>query len=101
MFFLNRNERFPENFYELKNICNENDQKQPTVLILKYTKVGYNPLHQDLYGVIFFPFQLVFLLIRPNEDFTGGEFVFTTKSKNPIESDCLKSYDRRYACNYN
>lgn len=80
MSFVNRNERFPDNFYELKSICNENGQKQPTVLILKYTRGGYNTLHQDLYGVIFFPFQLVFLLSRPNHDFTGGEFVLTQQN---------------------
>ena len=35
---------------------------------------GYNCLHQDLYGDIFFPFQVVFTLNQQNEDYTGGEF---------------------------
>ena len=39
--------------------------KKPTVLILKYGKRGYNTLHQDLYGEIFFPFQVVFFLNEP------------------------------------
>jgi hypothetical protein len=34
-------------------------------------------LHQDLYGEIFFPFQLVFFLNEPDHDYTGGEFVLT------------------------
>ena len=37
---------------------------------------GYNTLRQDLYGEIFFPFQLVFFLNEPEVDYTG-EFVLT------------------------
>ena len=40
-------------------------------------KGGYNTLHQDLYGEIFFPFQLVFFLNEPDDDYTGEEFVLT------------------------
>ena len=77
MKMLNMKTEFPDRFDELKTLCHENNQKQPTVLILKYGKGGHNTLHQDLYGAIFFPFQVVFFLNEPDVDYTGGEFVLT------------------------
>ncbi|MEO5996122.1 MAG: 2OG-Fe(II) oxygenase [Chitinophagaceae bacterium] len=67
--------QFPANLDELQKICQDNHQTKPTVLILKYGKGGHNTLHQDLYGEIFFPIQLVLFLNEPDEDYTGGEFV--------------------------
>ncbi len=72
---LNIDKAFPETHEELLQICQENEQLRPTPLILKYTEGGFNTLHQDLYGDVWFPFQLVIFLNEPNRDFTGGEFV--------------------------
>ena len=77
MNMLDMKRRFPDKFDELQRLCQENNQTKPTVLILKYGKGGYNTLHQDLYGEIFFPLQLVFFLNEPDDDYTGGEFVLT------------------------
>ncbi|UUZ95594.1 2OG-Fe(II) oxygenase [Paenibacillus sp. P25] len=55
--------------------CYEHGQVRPTPLILKYETGGYNCLHQDLYGEVFFPFQVVFALNRREQDYTGGEFL--------------------------
>jgi uncharacterized protein len=74
---LNIEKEFPDQFDEFQRLCHDNNQTKPTVLILKYGKGGYNTLHQDLYGDIFFPFQLVLFLNEPDEDYTGGEFVLT------------------------
>lgn len=68
---------FPDTHQELQELCHTNGQLKPTVLILKYGKGGYNTLHQDLYGDIFFPIQVVLFLNEPDVDYTGGEFVLT------------------------
>lgn len=74
---LNIATHFPDTHQELLKQCQENNQTKATVLILKYSKGGYNTLHQDLYGEVYFPIQTVLFLNEPEEDFTGGEFVLT------------------------
>jgi hypothetical protein len=75
MHILNIDKTFPDSFEELQQQCQDYNQTKPTVLILKYGKGGFNTLHQDLYGEIFFPMQLVIFLNEPGIDYTGGEFV--------------------------
>lgn len=69
------NKQFPGTLAELTTLCHEHNQQRPTPLILKYTEGGYNALHQDLYGEVFFPMQMVICLSQPDQDFEGGEFV--------------------------
>ncbi|WP_281321840.1 2OG-Fe(II) oxygenase [Flavobacterium aestivum] len=71
---------FPNAHQELLEQCHENNQLKATVLILKYGKGGYNTLHQDLYGEVYFPIQTVLFLNEPDEDFIGGEFVLTQQT---------------------
>jgi len=77
---LNIDKQFPDTFPELQTLCHNNNQTKPTVLILKYGKGGHNTLHQDLYGDIFFPVQLVLFLNEPGNDYTGGEFVLSEQT---------------------
>lgn len=72
---LNINRQFPETVEELLNECLIHQQSKPTPLILSYDKGGYNTLHRDLYGDIYFPMQLVLFLDEPGKDYEGGEFV--------------------------
>lgn len=74
---LNIDKKFPDTHAALKQFCHDNGQTKPTILILKYGKDGFNTLHQDLYGDIYFPMQVVLFLNEPGEDYTGGEFVLT------------------------
>lgn len=71
--YLNKAEQFPQHLQDFLNNCKENEQTRPTPLILKYETGGFNCLHQDLYGDIFFPFQVVFVLNQRDKDFFGGE----------------------------
>lgn len=66
---------YPERLAEFQERCREAGQTRPTPLILKYEAGGYNCLHQDMYGDVFFPFQVVFALNRLGEDYKGGEFL--------------------------
>ena len=68
---------FPSSHGELIKRCWQNQQNRPTPLILRYESGGFNTLHQDLYGEIYFPFQVVFVLSRKGRDHEGGEFVLT------------------------
>lgn len=69
--------RFPTDLKTLHKQCHDNGQLKPTPLILKYGIGGFNTLHQDLYGEVYFPMQSVIMLNEPDVDFTGGELVLT------------------------
>jgi len=66
---------FPLAHDELLERCRNSGQQRPTPLILRYREGDWNALHQDLYGDVFFHFQILTVLSEPGVDFDGGEFV--------------------------
>jgi uncharacterized protein len=63
---------FPATHEELLERCRQAGQTRPTPLILRYGPGDWNALHQDLYGDVFFPFQVLTVL---ENGYRGGEFV--------------------------
>lgn len=67
--------RYPREHAAFLKICHKAGQRKPTPLMLHYEAGGYNCLHQDLYGEVSFPLQMVFVLGQQGRDWDGGEFV--------------------------
>jgi uncharacterized protein len=66
---------FPHTHEELLERCRAAGQERPTPLLLRYRPGDWNALHQDLYGEVYFPFQVLTVLSDPERDYAGGEFV--------------------------
>jgi hypothetical protein len=68
---------YPTLHSDFISICHQLNQNRPTPLILHYQQGGFNTLHQDLYGEVYFPFQVVIALSQRGADYEGGELVMT------------------------
>jgi hypothetical protein len=69
------NPTFPLTHELLLARCRAAGQTRPTPLMLRYHEGDWNALHQDLYGDVYFPFQVLTVLSDPDGDYAGGEFV--------------------------
>jgi uncharacterized protein len=67
---------YPDTLDGLLAECAAEGQTKPTPLVLRYGPGGHNNLHQDVYGDLTFPLQVLVMLNTPDVDFTGGESVF-------------------------
>ncbi|WP_239616573.1 2OG-Fe(II) oxygenase [Cohnella mopanensis] len=72
---LGRTAVYPPTLSQFLEHCHSEGQTRSTPLVLKYETGGYNCMHQDLYGDVAFPFQIVFALNQRNEHYSGGEFL--------------------------
>jgi hypothetical protein len=66
---------FPPTHEQLLVRCRAAGQERPTPLILRYGEGDWNALHQDLYGEVYFPFQVLTVLSEPGADYEGGQLV--------------------------
>ncbi len=80
-------QRYPANWTDFRDRCTAAGQASPSPLLLSYEPGGFNALHQDIRGAIYFPIQLVIVLsprasCRDGTDgFTGGEFLLCDEHK--------------------
>jgi hypothetical protein len=66
---------FPPTHEQLLERCRAAGQERPTPLILRYGEGDWTALHQDLYGDVYVPFQVLTVLSEPGVDYEGGELV--------------------------
>ncbi len=71
---------FPEQWEGFRDVCHAVGQSSPTPILLRYEPGGFNALHRDLRGQVFFPIQLAVVLSPRSADgtgdgFGGGDFV--------------------------
>ncbi len=81
---LGKPETYPPEWTQFQQICAQAGQTYPTPLLLRYESGGFNDLHQDIRGEVFFPIQLLIVLsprvsdqsqIQDGIGFVGGEFI--------------------------
>jgi hypothetical protein len=77
---LGEGERYPAEWETFRSVCADAGQTTPTPILLRYGPGGFNALHRDLRGSVFFPIQMA-VVLSPRLDqaadgFGGGEFLF-------------------------
>ncbi len=80
---LGAEEYFPLRWEGMRIRCMQAGQETPSPILLRYEAGGFNDLHRDIRGNVFFPLQLAVVLSprrksveAAGEGFTGGEFLF-------------------------
>lgn len=75
---LRQDSGYPTQLEAFLKTCRDHGQTKPTPILFRYETGDHNALHQDLYGDIAFPFQVVTVLSQP-EAYSGGELVLVTQ----------------------
>jgi hypothetical protein len=80
-------ETYPPEWVAFRDRCRQAGQTTSTPILLRYEAGGFNALHRDLRGRVFFPIQLA-VVLSPRLDqapdgFQGGEFLFCDVPEGP------------------
>jgi hypothetical protein len=84
---LGKEETYPPQWEAFRDRCRQAGQTKSTPILLRYGPGGFNALHRDLRGRVFFPIQLA-VVLSPRTDqapdgFAGGEFLFCDVPEGP------------------
>jgi uncharacterized protein len=84
---LDEEETYPLEWEAFRDRCRQAGQTKSTPILLRYGPGGFNALHRDLRGRVFFPIQLA-VVLSPRADqaadgFQGGEFLFCDVPEGP------------------
>src|SRR5262249_38964052 len=84
---LGEEETYPAGWEAFRDRCRQAGQTKSTPILLRYGPGGFNALHRDLRGRVFFPVQLA-VVLSPRADqapdgFRGGEFLFCDVPQGP------------------
>jgi len=80
-------EDYPPEWEAFRDRCRQAGQTKSTPIMLRYGPGGFNALHRDLRGRVFFPIQLA-VVLSPRADqapdgFAGGAFLFCDAPEGP------------------
>jgi hypothetical protein len=85
-------DQYPLEWEKFRDVCHAAGQTKSTPLLLKYGPGGFNALHRDLRGRVFFPIQLA-VVLSPRADqlpadespdgFQGGKFLLCDSPPGP------------------
>jgi uncharacterized protein len=84
---LGESEGYPPEWEAFRDRCRQAGQTKSTPILLRYGPGGFNALHRDLRGRVFFPIQLA-VVLSPRADqapdgFQGGAFLFGDAPEGP------------------
>jgi uncharacterized protein len=84
---LGEEETYPLEWVAFRDRCRQEGQTKSTPILLRYGPGGFNALHRDLRGRVFFPIQLA-VVLSPRADqapggFEGGAFLFCDVPEGP------------------
>lgn len=88
---------FPQEHSAFLKVCHKAGQTKPTPLVLHYEAGGYNCLHQDIYGEVAFPLQMVFILGQMGRDWEGGEFLLVEQQPRAQSKAEVVAADKGHA----